>query len=336
MDTYPISASSLERYYYVDGHQLERQYKEHLSGYAKWKVSEEGKNAGKWMVFPENIGPCMSIDETSLSDGELYTIVSNKAAHGRRHALAAIIYGTRAEDVYTALWNIPENVRNNVTEITLDLSSSMRKIARMAFPKATQVVDRFHVQKLTLDALQEMRIRHRWDAIREENELLAELRRARGDGGDVDKYKPKVYGNGDTKKQLLARSRYLLFKAAYKWTDSQKKRARVLFSLYPDLERAYRLADELRQIYSKSDRKGVAYTKLAHWYRHVEESGFNSFNVIKETLYENYSDILNFFDHRATNASAESFNAKIKHFRAQLRGVSDINYFLFRLKMIYA
>ena len=39
---------------------------------------------------------------------------------------------------------------------------------------------------------------------------------------------------------------------------------------------------------------------------------------------ENYIDILNFFDNRSTNASAESFNAKIKNFRAQLRGISDV------------
>ena len=51
---------------------------------------------------------------------------------------------------------------------------------------------------------------------------------------------------------------------------------------------------------------------------------------------ENYIDILNFFDNRSTNASAESFNAKIKNFRAQLRGISDIKYFLFRLQKIYA
>ena len=51
---------------------------------------------------------------------------------------------------------------------------------------------------------------------------------------------------------------------------------------------------------------------------------------------KNYIDILNFFDNRSTNASAEAFNAKIKNFRAQLRGISDVKYFLFRLQKIYA
>ena len=54
------------------------------------------------------------------------------------------------------------------------------------------------------------------------------------------------------------------------------------------------------------------------------------------TVYEHYEEILNFFIDRSTNASAESFNAKIKAFRATLRGVVDIDFFLFRLTKIYA
>ena len=337
MDTLPIAASSLEKYYHINGVQFERQYKEHLSGYMEWKDSEEGSHAERWLVFPENIGPRLSIDETSMSNGDLYTIITNKDAHGRKGALVAIVFGTKAEDVYTALWTIPIEIREQVKEITLDLSPSMRKIARLSFPNVTLVIDRFHVQKLCLDALQEIRINLRWDAINEENRLRMDARMAKLAGEeDLKKYEPEVFENGDTKRQLLARSRYLLFKSREKWTPTQKTRAKILFNYYPDLETAYNLTDELRRIYSHSKVKGVAFTKLAHWYKHIEESKIESFNVIKETFFNHYRDILNFFDNRATNASAESFNAKIKNFRAQLRGISDVKYFLFRLKNIYA
>ncbi len=337
MDTLPIAASSLEKYYHINGVQFERQYKEHLSGYMEWKDSEEGSHAEQWLVFPENIGPRLSIDETSMSNGDLYTIITNKDAHGRKGALVAMVFGTKAEDVYTALWTIPIEIREQVKEITLDLSPSMRKIARLSFPNVTLVIDRFHVQKLCLDALQEIRINLRWDAINEENRQRMDARMAKLAGEeDFKKYEPEVFENGDTKRQLLARSRYLLFKSREKWTSSQKLRAKILFNYYPDLETAYNLTDELRRIYSHSKVKGVAFTKLAHWYKHIEESKIESFNVIKETFFNHYRDILNFFDNRATNASAESFNAKIKNFRAQLRGISDVKYFLFRLKAIYA
>ena len=47
-------------------------------------------------------------------------------------------------------------------------------------------------------------------------------------------------------------------------------------------------------------------------------------------------NIINFFERRATNAAAESFNAKIKAFRAQFRGVRDRAFFLYRLAKLYA
>ena len=49
------------------------------------------------------------------------------------------------------------------------------------------------------------------------------------------------------------------------------------------------------------------------------------FNVIAATFYEHYDEILNFYNHRSTNAAAESFNAKIKLFRANQHGVADKN-----------
>ena len=61
-----------------------------------------------------------------------------------------------------------------------------------------------------------------------------------------------------------------------------------------------------------------------------------AFNTIAATVYEHHEEILNFFINRSTNASAESFNAKIKAFRASLRGVTDMKFFLFRVATIFA
>ena len=80
----------------------------------------------------------------------------------------------------------------------------------------------------------------------------------------------------------------------------------------------------------------MAYTRLARWYDEVEKAGFKSFNTVSRTIQNHYETILNFFDNRSTNAAAESFNAKIKAFRAQFRGVRNIPFFLYRLSKIYA
>jgi transposase len=91
----------------------------------------------------------------------------------------------------------------------------------------------------------------------------------------------------------------------------------------------------LSQIYHSTKDKGVAFTRLARWYERVEKAGFKSFNTIARSIQNHYISILNYFDNRSTNASAESFNAKIKSFRAQFRGVRNVSFFLFRLTKIY-
>jgi len=327
LDNYPISSNSLEKFFYVDGNQLGQQYKEFLSSYKIWDQKE---HAQEWILFPKNIGSRLSLDETSLSNGELYTILTNKAGKGQKGTLIAMIEGTDSASVIAVLDRIPEKDRELVEEVTLDMAGSMSKIVKHCFPKASLVIDRFHVQKLAYDAVQEMRIAHRWDAINQETNDIENAKL------DNKKYIAPTFSNGDTPKQLLARSRYLLFKSGDKWTEKQKARAKILFEQYPDLKKAYSLTHSLRLIFSKTEVKGVAYTKLARWFNDVTDSGFKSFNTISATIYVHYQNRLNFFDNRSTNASAESFNAKIKAFRATQRGVVEIPFFLFRLSKIYA
>lgn len=327
METSPTTCRTLEEYYHVNANTLEKQYKDVLSGYRTWP---ELDHANDWLVFPENIGPRLAIDETSMSNGELRTIVTNRDRHGRDCCLVAIVRGVKSEDVIKALGHIPEELLGSVEEVTLDLSDSMRKIVHTCFPKAMRVIDRFHIQKLACDAVQEMRIKHRWDAIQEANE---EMENAKLEGREYVAFR---YENGDTRKELLARSRYLLFKSGEKWTPSQRLRAEILFREYPDLETAYGLSHSLRMIFSKNTVKDAARLSMARWYDKVEEAGFHSFNVIAATFYEHYDDILNFYVNRSSNAAAESFNAKVKAFRASLRGIADEKFFLFRLAKIYA
>ena len=132
-------------------------------------------------------------------------------------------------------------------------------------------------------------------------------------------------------------SRYLLFKKSTIWTLSQKTRAEILFELYPDLKKAHHFSLQLGAIFHQTKDKGVAFTKLAQWYDRVDNSGvILAFGSISRTIQSHYLTILNYFDDRSTNASAESFNAKIKSFRSSFRGVRDVKFFLFRLTKIYA
>ena len=311
----------------MDGKQLQSQYKEHLSDYKDW---EQKEHAQDYILYPKNVGYRLCLDETALSKGELYTIIINKDKHGRKGSIVEVIKGTKAEDVIAVLMLIPEDIRRQVKEITLDMAASMYKIARKCFPQAMQVIDRFHVQKLVYEAVQELRITYRWQVIKEENKRMKEARK-RG----ID-YEPEVFENGDTIKQLLARSRYLLFKSPDKWTKSQKIRAEILFKQFEDIKHVYYYSLQLGKIFSATYDKDVARAKLALWYNKIEEYGYDTFSTVANSIENHYERILNFFVNRSTNAEAEAFNAKIKAFRASFRGVVDRKFFLFRLAKVYA
>ncbi|GEM_PF-1698664 len=150
METIPTTSRSLDRYYHINGDTFEKQYKEVLSGYREWS---ELSHAEDWLVFPENIGESLCIDETAPSNGELYTIVSNRSSRGGKGTIVAIAKGVAADAVTKAVMRIGEDKRQIVKEMTMDMSNSMQLIARRCFPNAMRTIDRFHIQKLTYDAL---------------------------------------------------------------------------------------------------------------------------------------------------------------------------------------
>lgn len=197
------------------------------------------------------------MDETSLSNGELYTIVTNRDKHGREGCLVAIVAGTRSLDVCKVLDKIDEKKREEVDEGTLDLSDSIHKIVRHCFPKVRRVIARFHIQKLAGDAVQQMRIEHRWSALQQANDEKEKAKL------EKTAYQPLTFENGDTRSELLARSRHLLFKSSEKWTDEQKLRAKILFREYPDIKKAYGLSHSLRMIFAKNTVKDAARLSLA-------------------------------------------------------------------------
>jgi transposase len=124
--------------------------RDHISDYKDW---DQREHAAEWLLYPANTGPYLSIDETSLSNGELYTIVTNKAAKGRKGSLVAMVKGTQASWVIKVLRKIPKRIRGKVREVTQDMAANMGIIVSRCFPKAAKVIDRFHVQNRTADAV---------------------------------------------------------------------------------------------------------------------------------------------------------------------------------------
>lgn len=294
------------------------------------------------MLFPYNFGNDMSLDETSLSNGEVYTILTNKAAHGGRGALAAMVRGVASDTVSAILKKVPRELRRGVRTVTTDLSSAMMLTVRTVFPKAKLINDRFHVQQLMTEAVDQMRIAFRWEVLAEENETIKKHRakrkaeHTRAEKDLIGEWEPERMANGETRPQIMARSRHIILMHRSKWNAQQQARAEILFRMFPKLEKAYNLYLDLVDIFNKKTVPGVARLNLARWYNDVEDFGYEGFNKVIETFENHNETIINYFEERLTNASAESFNAKIKAFRTQFRGVGDVRFFMYRLATLYS
>lgn len=334
-----MSISVLARRHGVNGHTFRKQYKEVISGYRSWS---QGSHAESYILYPENLGPDLSLDETSLSNGEVYTVLTNKSAHGRNGSLVAMVRGVATDTVSQVLMRLPHEKRSGVSTVTTDLSSAMMLTARRAFPRAMIVNDRFHVQQLMSEAVDQLRVRLRWQVLEEENRSMREHRErrkaavSRAERDALGPWEPVRMANGETMPQVMARSRHVILKHESKWNAQQRERAAVLFGRFPVLGQAYRLSMRLTELFNKRSTQAQARLNLARWYNEVEAFGMEEFARVLETFENHNETIINYFVDRLTNASAESFNAKIKALRSQFRGVGDIRFFMFRLATLYA
>ena len=327
MDTRPDTMSNIASYFQVKSKTLQKHYKHQLSGYHQW---EQKHHAEDYLIFPENITDSISIDEVSLSKGELYTIVTNKNTRCKnKKSVIAIINETEAKTIEKVLLKLPLESRNKVKEISFDMAPNKALAARNCSIKSSLVIDRFHVVRLVCDAMQHLRTQLRWKVIDDENEAI---KKAKEQGL---KYKAEILTNGDTLRELLVRSKYLLYKYENDWTLNQKKRADLLFAIYPQIKQAYELCISFRNIY-KCALKQQAIEKFIDWKNKVQQVNIKEFNSVVNSIEHHFENIMNFFNNRITNANAESFNSKIKNFRANLRGVTDIKFFLFRLQKLFA
>jgi transposase len=118
----------------------------------------------------------------------------------KKGAIVAIVKGTKASDVIYILDKIHLEKRNMIAEVTVDMAGSVNLIAKKCFPKTEIVTDRFHVQKRASQAVQEERIRLRWEVIEIDNTAIQKAR----ENGKT--YKAELLDQGDTHKLILTRS----------------------------------------------------------------------------------------------------------------------------------
>lgn len=346
------------------GNKLQRWYQEILSDFDKdKKEKEEWVNEGdkykkssslNRAIFrkifvpifkPENLGDNITVDEKHIGK-EVYTIVANKDT-GK---IIAVIESLKHKVLQKVFSFMPRNKLWAVKTISKDLANNFDWLARSTFPNAEKIADKFHIIKLALEALQAVRTRYRQEV------LTAERLRREAHKCDEAKRRDesKKYGtqfirnslpklpllaNDDTKMELLARSRGLLFKRKDQWTESQKKRAKVLFAEFPEIKNAYKLIESFRGFYNRTpgnNQREKAIISLEKWFKKVGASPIDEIQNFASTVDHHQSEILNYFNNGHTNAFAESLNAKIQRFLINNYGIKNKKFFFFRLQTFLA
>lgn len=357
MDSDPLNITSFGRALRIKGNTIYKWYRDVLSLFAKdggknvhvndIKVGTPGKmKTIEVPIFEEcNFGNKMAIDEKYIGE-EFYTIMSNRDT-GK---IAMLCKSMKFSELKHVIIKHP-SVTSRVKSITRDFSSLYEKLCSEIFPTAIQVGDKFHVIRNLMETHQAIRIRYRQKELEKRRLALREFKkfeqlRLEKCEHSGEKFKPKKFyykedrlDNGETPLELLARSRYLLYKFPNQWTAKQNTRAKTLFNLYPEIEQSYNLSCQFRNFFSKKN-IGKNYLQidkeLHNWYEKVEDSGIDEMLNFKAMVECNEEYIVNYFLHGETNALAESINGKIQKFISSNKGTRDRDFFFFRLANYYS
>ena len=168
-----------------------------------------------------------------------------------------MVRGVASDTVSAILKMVPVEQRRKVETVTTDLSSAMMLTARRVFHKAKLVNDRFHVQQLMSEAIDQMRIALRWEVLDVENKAIREHRarrraaHTRTEKELIGEWEPERMANGETKPQIMGRSRHIILMHKSKWNTQQQARAEILFQMFPDLGKAYSHYLSLVDIFNK-------------------------------------------------------------------------------------
>ena len=266
----------------------------------------------------ENFGEDMTIDDKNVG-GEGYTIITNKETK----KIAAMIMTTKHRLLEEVMHKIPRKTRWAVKTWSRDLAETYNLLGSTCFPNAVQIADKFHVIKLALQSLQDVRVRYR-------QQILKEIK-------DKKRKVSQLFSNGETIKELLARSRYLLFKFESNWTETQSERASILFEEFPEIKEAYYHIQAFRAFYNtKIGYKDRANQSLLNWFIRIKDTEIDEIKHFENTVINNIATILEYFTDGHTNAFAESLNARIQRFIQSNYGIHSRDFFHFRLALIFS
>jgi transposase len=310
---------------------LQYWYKNFLSDYLpdiksdKWhpqkieiidKTTGEIKEKPVYVFKKENLGENMSIDDKSIGrDG--FTILSNNDT-GK---MALVLESTIAQEVEQAMELFGKEL-SRIKNISMDMSPTYALVFNNLIPRATQVIDKFHVMKYVYQAVSEVRIRIK-------KELMETLTKG--------KKKTEQDHQKLSELELLRRVQHAITQSPDKWNEEMKNTVNQVFEKHPDLKIAYQISQNFKHWYDYQNRiKSISQitNNLYLWYD--QASQLKEFQSVIKMIRKHESQIINFFQHGMTNAKAERLNGKTQRFISNNYGIKDKDFSLYRMALYFS
>ena len=242
----------------------------------------------------------LGIDETSFKRGQSYVTVIVDAAARR---VIDVEEGRSNQAVIDFSYKLEAKggASEKIAYVTSDMSKAYMSGVRECFPYAKLTIDKFHVKKLMLEAMDEVR--------------RAEQKEHRS--------------------KVLLNSRKLLMIPQGRQSESQREKVAELSKQYPKTGRAFRMVQSLDTVYSSKDifEARERFEALYIWLR---KSRLEPMKKVALTLKKYIEEILSIFTTRLTNAICEGINSMIQAAKRKARGYHTIEGFSCMIYLIAA
>ena len=247
----------------------------------------------------------LGLDEISLKKGHSDFVTIVTARVDGKIMLLAILKGREKETVKNFLSCIPKRLKNTVKVVCSDMYDGYVNAAKEVFGNDVEItIDRFHVAKLYRKVL---------DGLRKK-----EMKRLK-----------KELSEEEFKK--LKGIMWMLRKDVNELTDEELEVLKYLFRHSSILKSAYKLCNELTDIFEDDISKSVATCRINDWKKKVKESGLKYFNRFISTLDKYMDKITNYFINRQTSGFVEGLNNKIKVIKRRCYGILNVKHLFQRI-----
>lgn len=229
----------------------------------------------------------LAVDEAAVRKGHRYCTVISDPEH--RYVLDTV---PERDGIGLASWlgKLPAEIKDNIEAVVLDMFGPFHLAVAAELPYAARIADKFHVLR---------------------NVNLA-----------LDRQRSRIQGRGHKTgaRRRLFRKRFLLLRALESLTPADRHRLDALFFDHPELAAGWHLKEGFRAIYEAPTR-AQATALLEQWFQAALTSGIPEFEKLARNLMGWRSELLAFFDFRATNGYAEGITNRIKVIKRQAYGV---------------